>query len=397
MDPPDTGPPRRRPCDGARVSASTGTDPFAPPAELAAHPAVVAASGIAGTVLAPRAAAADDPARGVSRESCEAVARAGLLSVAVPVDEGGLGGDARVDAETVELLAGACGATWFVGTQHRTPQQLARGGPAELPERTVRTGPAAALHRADLGSGARRSGIAIAHLRRPGPPAVTAEPDGTGWRLRGRSDWCTGWGLTDLLMIGAVAPGDRYLFVLVPARETPGLRAGAPLPLSVMGGTRTVAVEFDDLAVGGDAVLTEIDGAPYRELDAARTANATPASIGLLRRVLAELDRLGRERDRPEAVDLAAALAPEAARRRAEVYALLTGVPLRERTAERTALRGELAALTVRAAQGLVAARAGSALLASSPEQRWAREAMFYLVQAQTAPVRAAQLGALAG
>ena len=70
--------------------------------------------------------------------------------------------------------------------------------------------------------------------------------------------------------------------------------------------------------------------------------------------------------------------------------------PAGERTAERTTLRGELAALTVRAAHALIAARSGSALLADSPEQRWAREAAFHLVQAQTAAVRAAQLTAFA-
>ncbi len=36
----------------------------------------------------------------------------------------------------------------------------------------------------------------------------------------------------------------------------------------------------------------------------------------------------------------------------------------------------------------------GSALLRDSPEQRWAREAGFHLIQAQTAGVRAAQLAA---
>jgi len=44
----------------------------------------------------------------------------------------------------------------------------------------------------------------------------------------------------------------------------------------------------------------------------------------------------------------------------------------------------------------LIAARSGSALLADSPEQHWAREAAFHLVQAQTAAVRAAQLTAFA-
>ena len=48
------------------------------------------------------------------------------------------------------------------------------------------------------------------------------------------------------------------------------------------------------------------------------------------------------------------------------------------------------------AAHALIAARSGSAMLADSPEQRWAREAAFHLVQAQTAAVRAAQLTAFA-
>ena len=79
-----------------------------------------------------------------------------------------------------------------------------------------------------------------------------------------------------------------------------------------------------------------------------------------------------------------------------QAYALIRDVPPAEGLPDRTALRGELAALTVRAAHALVAARSGSGLLTGSPEQRWAREAAFHMVQAQTAAVRAAQLTALA-
>lgn len=64
---------------------------------------------------------------------------------------------------------------------------------------------------------------------------------------------------------------------------------------------------------------------------------------------------------------------------------------------ERAALRAEVTALTVHVAHALIAARSGSALLRGSPEQRWAREAAFHLVQAQTAGVRVAQLRAFAG
>ena len=375
----------------AIVDASAAAEAlFAPEPAVAAHPAVRAMSRIARATLAPHATAADDPARGVDPAHVALLADAGLLSVGVPEAEGG--GDARVGIETVELLSGACGATWFVVTQHQMPQAVARGA-LGVGERWT-PGPAAARHRAGLATGRTRAGIAVAHLRRPGAPAVRAEPDGEGWRLSGTSDWCTGWGLIDVVMIAGTAPDDRIVLALVPARDAPGLRAGAPVRLSVMGGTRTVPLTMEGFAVRPDDVLAVVDGAAWRSADDARTANAMPAAVGLLRRIVVALAALGDERSRPEAVHIALHLGSHGAALRARAYDLLLDVPAGESTAERTTLRGELAALTVRAAHALIAARSGSALRADSPEQRWAREAAFHLVQAQTAAVRSAQLAA---
>ncbi len=361
------------------------------------HPAVTVAERIAGDLLAPHAADADDPAGGVSAAHLDAIAAAGLQSVRMPVAEGGLGAGELVDAAVVERLAGSCGATWFLTTQHRFPQALSRGPLTGLPEEAITLGPAAERYRAGLAAASTRAGIAIAHVRRPGPPAVRAEQDGTGWTFHGVADWCTGWGLLDVVMIAGATADDRFVLALLPARDRPGLRAGAPLPLAVMGGTRTVALELDGLRVAGADVLAVLDAPAWRAHDAARTANATPASLGLLRRVVAALAELGVARDRPEAVELARSLGPRAEKLRHEAYALLTEVPLAERVAERAAVRGEVTELLVRAANALVAARSGSALLLSSPEQRWAREASFHLIQAQTAAVRRAQLAAFAG
>lgn len=361
------------------------------------HTAVERARQLAAELLAPHAAAADDPAHGVPAGHLDALAAAGLLGARMPVAEGGLGAGERDDATAVEHLAGACGATWFVATQHRTPQALSRGPLPGLDGGAVVLGPAAERHRAGLAAATTRAGLALAHVRRPGPPAVRAEPTTGGWTVRGTADWCTGWGLVDVVMLAAVAPGDRFVLALVPARTQPGLRAGPPLPLAVMGGTRTVALELDDLHVHHDDVLAVLDAPAWRAHDAARTANATPASLGLLRRVVTALGELGVERDRPEAVELAVGLAPRVDALRGEVYALLAEVPLTERVPERTALRAEVTALLVRVAHALVAARSGSALLRGSPEQRWAREAAFHLVQAQSADVRRAQLAALGG
>jgi hypothetical protein len=184
------------------------------------------------------------------------------------------------------------------------------------------------------------------------------------------------------------------VLALVPVRDAAGLHASAPLQLAVMGGTRTVALTMDDFAVQPDDVLAVVDGPAWRAADDARTANAMPAAVGLLRRVVVALAAFGDERGNPEAVHTALHLGNHAAALRARAYDLLLDVPAGERTSERTALRGELAAMTVRAAHALIAARSGSALLADNPEQRWAREAAFHLVQAQTAAVRAAQLAA---
>lgn len=371
---------------------------FAVAPEIANHPAVLLAGRLADELLAPHAVISDDPARGVDPAHLRALADAGLFSVKVPVAEGGLGGDERVDAEVIELLAGADAATWFVLTQHRLPQKLTRTPYAGIPEGVATAGPAGPRDREHLARASMVAGIAIAHIRRPGTPAVDAEPDGVGgYRLSGRADWCTGWGLIDLVLIAGRTPDERFVFGLRPAREQPGLTASGPLPLAVMGGTRTVALTLDGLVLAPEDVLLTVDVPAWQRVDTARTANATPASLGLLRRMLTELERLGVERGRPEAVELALALAGPAAKLRGEAYALLCEVPPTERIAQRTALRAELDELSVRAAAGLVAARAGSAMLTTSPEQRWAREAAFFLIQAQTVDVRAAQLRALRG
>jgi len=369
---------------------------FAPPPAVTAHPAVRDARRLVTELLEPHATTADDPAQGVRREHLDALTAAGLASVDVPATEGGLGASRAVDLEVVELIAGGCGATWFLLTQHDLPHNLARAPLAGLDATAAHPGPAADRYLDVLSRASALAGVAVAHLRRP-RPGVAAEPDGHGgYRLTGRADWCTGWGLLDLLLVAATTPGGRFVFGIVEAAERDGLRAGAPLPLVVMGGTATVALELAGCRLAADEVLLTVDAPAWQALDRARTANTRPASLGLLRRVLTELEALGHQRDRAEALDTALELAHRAVPLRAETYTLLDEPP-REHLARRTELRGRLAELTVRAATALIAARSGSAMLLSSPEQRWAREAAFHLVQAQTAEVRAAQLTALRG
>lgn len=65
---------------------------------------------------------------GVPVSHIEAVKRSGLLGLTAPAAYGGSAAPPTVVREVSEILAGACGSTWFVQSQHHTPVQvLARG------------------------------------------------------------------------------------------------------------------------------------------------------------------------------------------------------------------------------------------------------------------------------
>src|SRR4030095_11315704 len=86
--------------------------------------------------------------------------------------------------------------------------------------------------RAALASGRALAGVAFAHLRRMPDRPVTATRVPGGWRIDGHAPCATGWGLTDVAMIGAITDADEVLFAAVPARQAPGLTAGPELRLA---------------------------------------------------------------------------------------------------------------------------------------------------------------------
>ncbi len=356
-----------------------------PPAEGGDHPCVAAAVRLAAQVLVPAAERVD--VEGVPPSHVAALAQAGLLGVYGPADAGGSEVPAPAARRVTEVLSGADGSTWFVWTQHATPvRALTRSPNLELRRRWLPR-----LCRDALG------GIAIAHLRRAGGPTVRARPvSGGGWILDGTASWVTSWGLAEVLLVGAVTDDERAVSVLVPAREQPGLRASGPLALAAMEGTATVRLDVEGLTVAPAEVVEVGSLAAWRRADAAKTANVTPAVFGLIEAVVVRLEEAAARRDEPGGAELARALSAEAASVRAAAYRLLDGVPAEEAIDERLALRAHALELGVRAATALVAASAGAGMARSSPAQRLAREALFHLVQAQTAPVRRATLARLA-
>jgi hypothetical protein len=126
--------------------------------------------------------------------------------------------------------------------------------------------------------------------------------------------------------------------------------------------------------------------------DALRTANTPPAVLGLTRAALNELFVAAESRGSRGAVDLAKRWHDELVGLRSRAYSLVDDVDPGEAVAERVRLRAAATKLALDVTAVLITVRAGRAMLLTSPEQRWAREALFALVQAQTQVTREALL-----
>lgn len=350
----------------------SATDPDGP---------VARAVDLAGRLLVPHAEHVD--VTGVPRSLVDELARAGLLAPAGPRGYGGADAPPPVVREVTEVLAGASGATWFVATQHTMPvQSLSRSDNVALKERHLR----------GMCTGDLLAGIALAHVRRPGPPPVTAVRSGSGWCFDGSVAWTTSWGLADLLLLAGVSAAGELVLALVAAREQPGLRASAPMRLAAMQATSTVSLTLDGLHVD-DADVIEVGWlAEWLAADRLRTANAAPAVFGLLRNATGRLAALAERRGDATAAELARRLREEGDDLRGRAYALVDHVPAPDQLPDRLSLRAASLELVLRATTALVAASGGGGMSLDAAPQRLAREALFHLVQMQTAPVREATL-----
>jgi alkylation response protein AidB-like acyl-CoA dehydrogenase len=333
------------------------------------------------SVLAPAAEQLESV--GVSRAEVDTLADAGVLSAGLL--PGWTPPNVR---ELHEQLAAASGALWFVLTQHRSPATAAAStANVALSERW--SGP--------LTRGTALGAVAFAHLRRPGPAGVTAKRLDGGWQVDGRLDWITSWGLADVLLLMAESPDGEVVQALLPASAREGLRITGPLALAAMQGTSTVGAVLDGLRIEDAEVAHVVPKDEWLTEDAQRTANAPPAVFGLTRVVVNALAAAASRRGSAEATALADRWRTEVAAIRSRSYALVDDVDPTEALDERRRLRAAITRLAQDATSALVAVQGGRAMLTSSPEQRWAREALFALVQAQTAVTRAALLATYRG
>lgn len=284
-------------------------------------------------------------------------------------------------------VGSGCGATFFVWVQHHGVV------------RALRTSPNDALveaHLADLCAGRTLAGTAFAHVRRTGRPAISATRIDGGWRLDGHAPWATSWGVADWFSVAAESNDGELVWSLVPGAGAHGVSATA-LALPVFSATATVALRFDGCLVSDDQVIVVEAAQPWRRADRRHAALGQPAVLGVAERA----GRLLADEGDPDAVRAGEALAVELGVRWGIDDDLadeltngddddLAGVT--DVIAAASDHRAACLDLARRSTMALLAAVGGRGMDLSHPAQRLAREADFYVIQAQTGDGRAATL-----
>ena len=294
----------------------------------------------------------------------EALAEAGLMGLYRPPEA-----PAAVVREVFELLAGACGVTFFVWVQHHAPvKMLVASANQPLRDRYLD----------DLCRGRTLGGVAFAYLRRPGPPAVVATPVAGGYRIDGEAPWVTSWGLAGLYSVAARLDDQVVFFLLDTAPPAPALRASAPLALAAMNASSTVRLSFDGLFVPEEDVLSVVPFADWEAEDRVITAQPNSAVFGIAATCVRLLGDTPFRAELEDCRERSYALADA----RGDLGALVEA-------------RAQALDLSVRAATALVTATGGRAMALDHPAQRLLREAAFFTIQAQTPALRRATLAQL--
>ncbi len=316
-----------------------------------------------------------DSSDDLPRAQLELLAAEGLYGLTGPTELGGVGATRDEQLAIIEALAGGCLTTCFVWVQHQGAVGLASRHTGDLHDRFAEP-----LCRGEI-----KAGVAFAHLLRPtvvisARPVDPTNPD-AGWIVNGTAPWVTGWGYIDVTSVAArhvdeSSGTDDVVWMLVDAVESVSQRARR-LKLSAVNASSTYAVEFIEHHVPAERVgLVQRYGEWRTDYRKGLRSNAS-LGLGIAERTGRLLDEAGL--GRPFETELAKI------RHRLDTAG----------TDELASARADLSTLTVRMTAALVAGEGGRAVMADHHGQRLAREAIFLMIQGQTAAIKQNQIDGL--
>jgi alkylation response protein AidB-like acyl-CoA dehydrogenase len=316
--------------------------------------------------------------------SWDVVARAGALRWCIPEEYGGAGLGRVELLRHYRALAGACMTSCLLLSQRDAAcRRLLDSGNEALCRRLL----------PPLARGEQFATVGLSQLttaRQHLGPACVARDEGSTLMLEGTVPWVTGAARAEHIVTGAVLPDGRQVLVVLPT-ALPGVAVGPSLDLMALEGSLTAEVRCAQVRLGKEWLLA---GPAKKVLQGGRGgAGGLETSCYGLGLAGAALEYLRKEAEaRP-------ALAPGTERLHRgwqKAWQELERLAQEGGSAEAaSALRGRANTLVLQATQAALTASKGTGFVRPHPAQRWARQALFFLVWSCPWPAAAATLAYL--
>ena len=355
-------------------------------------PASMPTFGEALTALAEHAGSADGETVWPT-ESWELVKASGALRWGIPAEYGGEGWTSGQLLEGYEQLARACLTSCFILSQRDAACRRILGSGHRFACQELL--PA-------LARGERFATVGLSHLttsRQHLQPALTAQLQADKFVLNGVMPWVTGAAHADHIVTGATCDDGRQILLVLP-RQSAGVEISPPLELMALAGSITAEIHCANVQLDRHWLLA----GPKERVMAQGKGGTGGLETSCLALGLAgaALEYLREESaNRPELQPSINRFDHELQALRNEMYALAGGVPLTDSDSSSNGpdpamvLRGKANTLVLRATQTALTAAKGAGFLKQHPAQRWARQAMFFLVWSCPRPAAEATLAYL--
>jgi alkylation response protein AidB-like acyl-CoA dehydrogenase len=315
--------------------------------------------------------------------SWNVLCHAGVLGWSIP---GTYGGQEKTSHELLagyEQLAGACLTSCFLLSQREGAcRRLLASGREQLCRELL---PA-------LVSGERFATVGLSQLttsRQHAGPSLRVRETPAAFVLDGVIPWVTGAAKAAHVVVGAVLDDGRQVLTVLPT-DLPGVSIGPPLELMALQGSMTAEVRCAEVIVERRWLLA---GPAERVLQTGRGGagglETSCLALGLANAAIGHLELEAAVR--PELRDTSESLRRQHADLRAEMHVLVDAQP----GEQAVSLRARANKLVLGATQAALTASKGTGFLRQHPAQRWARQALFFLVWSCPWPAAAATLAQL--
>jgi alkylation response protein AidB-like acyl-CoA dehydrogenase len=319
--------------------------------------------------------------------SWELLRRSGALRWVIPAAQGGDGLEGPELLRRYQALAGACLTTCFLLSQREAVCRRLRDSGHDALCRELLPPLARGEHFATVGLSQ------LTTSRQHVQPSFAAYLEGDLIRLEGVIPWVTGAARADHILVGATLADGQQVLVVLPT-AAPGVTVGPPLDLMALKGSLTSEVRCADVRLGREWLLA---GPVERVMQQAGRGGAggldtSALALGLAGAAVAYLDEEAKAR--PPLLQGAGRLRRGLERLQQELEQLADkGGPAEAATL----LRGRANTLVLQGTQAALTAAKGTGFVRPHPAQRWARQALFFLVWSCPWPAAAATLAYLTG